>query len=264
MNQNIIGVATSVSKYVNYDPLDTLQFSLHYNIKIIQIYLNENILFNARKIEKISTIARQNDKIIICHSPYFLNKNGISEKIISAANDIMQFQNEKKIIIHFDERENLTDSLEYVKILNNRGLSVCVENYYQNKNETSFINNLNRYNSLLILIKHFNLSAFPVIDFPRLFITPIFKNFDSLFICKQLCDLIAELSLPTTVHFIDFTNYNQNRSCWCELGKGLMPVFEIFSFLKIKHCIINHLILEFEDKRMFLDSVSKIQRMEGS
>ena len=264
MNPNIIGVATSVSKNVNYDPIDTLQFSLQYNIKFIQIYLNENIIFNKSKIEKIRTIAYQNDKVIICHSPYFLNENAISKTMISAAIDIMYFQKEKNIIFHFDERENLADSIEYIKILNNRGLSVYVENFYQNNNEISFINNTNKYNCLLILSKYHNISAFPVIDFPRLFISPIVKHFDSLFICKQLCDLVVELDLPTIIHIIDFTNFNQNRNCWCALGNGLMPFSEIFSFIKKKRCLIDHVMLEFEDKRMFLDSVSVIQKMYNS
>lgn len=261
MNRDLVGVGSSVSRDKDCDSLDTLLFSRDNDIKIAQIYLDYNLINKHNLIEEVREFAKINGIRLTCHSPEMLNEKTLSKSIISAANELLIYQKEKKIIIHFDENENLKDSLANIEELNRNELTVCLENFYNKKDEVTFLKNISAFNSIFSHAGKYALPLYPVIDFPRLFISDIIGNYDSLSIAKQIIDNLARYSIKIILHLIDFLDYSQERDCWCVLGKGLMPYGPIFEFARKRQIIYDHCILEYEEKGMFLESLSEIENI---
>jgi hypothetical protein len=261
VNRDLIGVGTSVSKDKNWDPLDTLQFARENNTKIVQIYLNDDLIAHPGLINDAREYAEENDMLLTCHSPEPLNKKALSKKNIAAANELLMHQAEKRIVIHYDEKEKLDDCLMCIEELYENELIVCLENYYVQKETKNFARNINIFNSIFTLAMQEELPVYPVIDFPRLFISGIIENVNSLLITKQILDNLSMLSMKVILHLIDFTDYGQQRNSWCAIGKGLMPYKEIFEFIHEIELDIDHCILEYEDKKLYLESLTAVRSL---
>lgn len=261
MNRELIGVGTSISKEKNFDPMDTLLFSRDNTIAIVQVYLDYDLIDSPDYIREIREFAKENNISLTCHSPEKLNKKTLSESILSAVGELLIYQKEKRIVVHFDEQEPLKDILTHIEKMNKNNLTVCLENYYEGKDEKTFLGNIDTYNSIFNLAEKYKFSVYPVIDFPRLFISDIFNRYDSLVLAEQAIDNCAKHSFRVILHLIDFLDYSQQRDSWCALGKGLMPYKAIFDYAREREIIYDHCILEFEDKKLTLESMSETENI---
>lgn len=255
MDKKLIGVATSVSKDKNYDSMDTLEFAKKNNINLVQIYLNDELLGKPEFLVKVTKYAKDNNISLLCHSPEPLNNNVFKNNIIGCANELLKYQGRKKFIIHFDETIELSDSLKFIEELNKKKLCVYLENFYSELNIFTLLRNINIFISIFSITKNSNLSVIPVVDLPRLFINGIANKLDSLIFTKQLFDYLAIHTVSVALHMIDFSDNRQGKSSWTVIGKGLMPYNDIFNFCKTLGISFDHCILEYEDKKLFLDSV---------
>lgn len=258
MNRNLIGVGTSVSKDKGYDPVDTLTFAAENNIKTVQVYLNNDLISNPPLIKKISNYAKEKELQLTCHSPESLNKLVLSSDLIYAAKELLIYQTENKFIVHFDENEKLDRCIDYINELYQNDLVVCLENYHLRKDAKKVAQSIQTFNAILTRGAEQNLPIYPVIDFPRLFISGIVENINALLIIKQVLDNVSMLSKKVILHLIDFSHYDQGRDTWCAIGKGLMPYQAIFNFINEINLHIDHCVLEYEDKKLFLQSIEAV------
>lgn len=137
-------------------------------------------------------------------------------------------------------------------------LLFVIENYYQIKTKDALIKNHNAYTQVFHRAKEKNLKIIPVIDFPRLFIKPLFQNIDALFMTKIL---LHDLSLATDeifLHIIDFAKHTQKRDEWLPVMEGIMPYKDIFSYLEKYKFQVLSAILEFENLEIGTKSIKTL------
>lgn len=260
MKRQLVGVGTSISREKNYDPMDTLLFAVEHDIALVQVYLDYDLIGTHDYIIEIREFARKSNITLTCHAPEPLNEKLVSEDIFSAANQLLIYQEEKKIVTHFDENEPLKKILAHIEAVTNNGLTVCLENFHEAKDENTFLANIDTFNSLFGLAGKYDLPIYPVMDFPRLFVTEIFNKYDSLVLAEQLIDNLAKHPFKVILHCIDFLNYDHtSRDSWCALGKGLMPYKAIFEYARGKNIVYDHCILEYEDKGLTLESLAEAE-----
>lgn len=255
MDQKLIGTATSVAKDNNYDALDTLQFAKENNISLVQVYLNNELKTQPGLIAEAAHFAGQNDISLICHSPTSLNPGIFEKDTIPRAKELLKFQNQKKLTVHFDESVHLEEAVGLIEKLAGEGLHVYLENFYADTKETALLNNINTFNAIFSAAKEKKLPVIPVIDLPRLFKENITSRCDSLFLTTVVLHFLHVHSFPIGLHMIDFSDYSQDRDCWTAVGKGLMPYKKIFDFCTNTGMVFDHCVLEYEDKQMCLDSL---------
>ena len=261
MNKNLLGIGTSVSRDRDYDPMDTLDFAKETGIPVVQVYLNDQLLTRPELIEDICEYAGEKDLRLTCHAPEPLNTNGLSPAIITAAKKLLAYQEEKKLIIHFDENERLDDCLHHIDHLYQHGIITCLENYYVRRDVKSFAHNNRIFKSIFAVARAKGLPMYPVIDFPRLFISGIVEHINALLTTKKILDVLSMLSYKTILHMIDFSDHSQKRNAWCTIGKGLMPYKAIFEFMSEIDLAIDHCVLEYEDKVLCERSLSPAQKL---
>lgn len=240
--------------------MDTLLFAVENNISIVQVYCDYDLISSPEYIKEIREFAREGTVSLTCHAPEPLNDKVVSETVLSAANLLLKYQEEKKIIVHFDEQEHLKNILEHITAITEAGLTVCLENYHTAKDEKTFLESIDTFNSVFGLAKKYNLPIYPVLDFPRLFVSDIFNRYDSLVLTEQIIDALAKYHFKVIWHLIDFLDYNHtDRGSWCALGKGLMPFKAIFEHARDKNIVYDHCVLEYEDKKLTLESLEEAE-----
>ncbi|MBN1982038.1 MAG: hypothetical protein JW795_10930 [Chitinivibrionales bacterium] len=261
MDKKLIGIATSVAKEKRYDTLDALEFAVHHRFPILQVYLDFELMSNPALMEKVRHRADSQKVRLTCHSPESLSKALINKEIFTAARYLLHHQEQKQLIVHYDERVSIQESFAVIKRLHEEGFSVCLENFYQEQTEQALIRNLNCYNGLQFLTADHHIPFYPVFDLPRLYIAAIFKHYDSLLLVKQMIDTASVCEHQIILHLIDFASYTQERQNWCTFGSGLMPYEEIIAYCRRQQCRCNHAVMEYEDKTMTLQSVAAVHRL---
>lgn len=195
---------------------------------------------------------------IICHSPHLLNL--ASQEETHAKNLCLFFpENQKKFaVFHFDENETIENALQTISFYNSFDVIVCLENFYQLKTKDAFIKNHNIYTQVIHRAIEKNLNIVPVIDFPRLFIKPLYETIDALFMTEVL---LHDLSLATDeifLHVIDFAKHTQKRDEWLPVMEGIMPYKDIFSYLEKYKFQVLSAILEFENLEIGTKSIKTL------
>ncbi len=240
--------------------MDTLLFAVENKINIVQVYCDNDLIGSPEYMKEIREFARESMIALTCHAPVPLNEYVESEHILSAANLLLENQEEKKIIVHFDEREPLKKMLEHIQKITDAGLTVCLENYYAAQDGKTFLKNIDTFNSVFGLVKRYSLPVYPVLDFPRLFIADIFNKYDSLVLTEQIIDALSKYHFKVILHLIDFLEYDHSdRDSWCALGRGLMPYKAIFDYARDQGIVYDHCVLEYEDKKLTLESLETVK-----
>lgn len=262
MKRSLVGVGTSVSREKKYDPMDTLLFCVENDIAIVQVYFDHDLINSADYLIEIREFAKKSNITLTCHAPEPLNGKLLSGAILSAAQQLLAYQDEKKLVVHFDEKESLKNIVSHIQAVNKKGMTVCLENFYRAGDERSFLTNIDTYNSVFSIAEKYNLAVLPVIDFPRLFDSGIFNRYDSLVLCEQIIDCLATHASKVILHCIDFMDYDHShRDTWCALGKGLMPYKTIFEYARKQGLVYDHCILEYEDKELTLESLVETENI---
>lgn len=254
------GVANSIAKDKNYDPVDTLDFAIKQHIKCVQLYIDQAWEQKPLLLDLITTRACQNGIVLLCHAPEPLNESVCEKEILSVASRLLTYQKEKYLVVHFDEQQPIDTALTCINRLNRSGFTVCVENYYQSYCPDKLIDTINQYNLLLENAYYDHHALLPVIDIPRFFITQIRDQINPLFLTKMIFNHLALYSYTPIVHVIDVSHWDQNRDSWCAVGKGLIPYRHIFRFLKENAIVAEFYIFEFENTEQVVQSIQYINR----
>ncbi len=262
MSSMVIGVATSVSKLQAWDPLDTLDFAIKNEIPLVQLYLNETLLKDKLLQEKVRIVTKDSHITVTCHLPGFLNRRDLTPAIVEAACAVLVFEKKKQVVVHFDEATTFDEAIQCIKTLHGRGLSVGIENYHVNY---SAINkNVSKYCHLISKAKEIGLNVCAVFDIPRLFIKEIASNHNSLNLANKILKSLAQIKYPLILHCIDVTDANQDREDWCAIGQGIIPYDKIFQLIKSTGNLLDHVVLEFEDKDKICESIGVIKKLCSS
>ena len=253
-----IGIATSFFAHDKFNSKNTLSYAKEQNINWVQLFLSDYYEENPEKIIELQKIAEKNKAKIIYHSPYLLNLASQDEK--HAKNLCLFFpENQKKYaVFHFDENETIENALKTISFYNSFDIIVCLENFYKLKTKDGFIKNQNTYTQVIHRAIEKNLKIIPVIDFPRLFIKPLYETIDALFMTEVL---LHDLSLATNeifLHLIDFAKHTQERDEWLPVIEGIMPYKDIFSYLEKYNFQVLSAILEFENLEIGTKSIKTL------
>ncbi len=236
--------------------MDTLLFCVENDIALMQVYLDYDLINSTDYLIEIRKFAKESDIILTCHAPEFLNEKLLDTTTLSAAQLLLAHQEEKKLVVHFDENETLKRMVAGIEAVNRYDMTVCLENFHKTRDEKLFLRNIDTYTSVFSVAEKYTLSVIPVIDFPRLFDSDIFNHYDSLVLCEQIVNSLALHAPKIILHCIDFMDYNHsNRNTWCALGKGLMPYKTIFEYAKQQGLSYDHCVLEYEDKKLTIESL---------
>jgi sugar phosphate isomerase/epimerase len=254
MRRDLLGICELKFDGISFDPARTLSFCRDNAIGVCQIYTDSRILDDPGYLTELRESALKLDVALISHSPLPLNGN-LSETLIAAVGELLAYQNEKKLVVHFDESQDLENSICAVQRLNLHGLAACVENYFASTEQTSVLRTVDSFNAVFRAAKNRNLKVCPVLDLPRLFVSDIVRAHDSLSLAKQMMENASRFSGSAMFHFIDFADLGQSRSKWCAIGKGLMPYNEIIAAAKKNNLMTRECILEFETPQLVLQSL---------
>ena len=253
----LYGIANSVSKSVGYDPIDTLVFAHDNSIDLVQLYLSEQIIHNRSLRNTIIETSKQWGISLICHGHKPLGSDYSPEEI-GAIESILTFQTNKKLILHQSSGITLDHIMASIGLFNSFSIQVCIENYFDFYQEPAMIRSITDYQSLLFHCKEKNVHYSAVFDIPRLFCHEVFAWTNPLSLTNHLLDFLSRNRISTILHCIDFKNASQTRDVWCTLGSGIIPFNDIFTHLITYHTIVEHIILEFEDKELCFLSLEKI------
>jgi sugar phosphate isomerase/epimerase len=260
MINNKIGVATSIFAEKSFDPFATIEYCKSNEISVIQHYLDPGTQNNSELIEKIASSSSDNNLQVVCHLHYSIDSPLLDYDYLSQVSKIFPNQDQKLVVIHFNEKGNIETALKAIKLVNSFGLTVALENFYIDKTEASLPINSKNYIELLYQASVQNLNIIPLIDFPRLFI----DNFSHLNPLEKTEELLRELSgfySDIALHLIDFNNNRQAREDWVPIGTGQMPYKEIFKMLNQYDYTINTAIIEFEKVDLANDSLNNLSAL---
>lgn len=250
MKDKQISYASSISADKSYDPMDTLLYCKNKSISLSQLYMDKSLAENATQVKKLRKFSKENGISLTCHAPKELNNDLIDISILKPIKKLLKNEDEKIIIVHFDENCPIEEAMVTIESLTNNGFTVGLENFYKNQNEESVLLNTAKFNLLLSLSAEHEFDVIPVIDFPRLFIKGIANNTDPLIITKSILANISLLPFSIILHLIDFNNNSQERNTWVPIGDGQMPYENIFDIIKKFDINIHHSVLEFESKEL--------------
>ncbi len=260
MKDKQISYASSISADKQYDPQDTLQYCKEKKISRAQLYMDSVLAQDATKVKSLRKFAKENKISLTCHAPNDLNNQIIDTSILKPIKKLLKNEEEKIIIIHFDEDIAIDEAMITIESLITNGFTVGLENFYKSTEELSVISNSVKYNLLLNLSAEHEFPVYPVLDLPRLFIKAIAENTDPLILTKMLLANIALLPYPLILHMIDVNNNSQERNTWVPLGEGLLPYKEILKLIHESEIEIHHAVLEYESRELADKSLNFLKK----
>lgn len=237
---NQVALSTSFSAKHNWDPIYSIEITKKYNLEYCQIYIGDS--FN--NPELINRVNNYVDINYIFHSNFNLEPSGVVDREIEIVKRIKS--QEKKVVYHHSINASVEEALEAVKELNSRGITVLLENFYEDYDRLPY--SVNSYIDILKKSRLSGLKLYPLIDFPRLFIDKAVNRIDPLNLTYKILDSVKELNYPLYTHLIDTTSTSQTRPTWCSIGDGNIPYRKIFSYIKKMGIITPLHILELEDE----------------
>jgi hypothetical protein len=247
-----IGVANSVSANFGYNPLDTLNFARQSHFNLIQIFFNNNLLQDMSRVKSLcdELVHNQLQKIFV-HAEGMLNSQWMKSDYMSKLFEILDTLNYHCFIIHYDEKTSLDDMLKTVERLANKGFTIYLENYFQNKGSENAEKNLRKFMALFTLANSYgsSIKLLPILDIPRFFHQKLEFDIEiSLRWCFQLFNFFDNKNIPVLFQLIDSTDPAQDRNSYCPVGEGYIPYNRLFDFIRKNRLKIDGIILEFEDK----------------
>jgi hypothetical protein len=258
-----IGIANSVSYNSDYDPLDTIQFMGQSEFEIIQIYLNNELLENSRKLASLAEqLKNQSHSNIYFHAAGGFNQKFLTTEYKETLFRFLDDFEQSKVIYHFDENEELESMLQIVDQFSAVNRILYLENYFQGKGVQNAEKNLRKFTAVFSLVNNFDVRVFPVIDIPRFFHKNIrFSQPQALNWCYQILNFFGNRNLPVLLHLIDARNEKQERSDFCPVGQGYIPYQDIFKFIVKNRVAVEGIILEYLDKVNALQARDNLRQM---
>ncbi len=257
-----LGIANSVSSNFGYDPLDTIQFASQSQFGIIQIYLSEQMVEDAKLMKQLHHDLKAADfSLVYFHLEGYLNQQQVKESYFSKIIQLLEPYEEPKFVIHFDENEGLEEMLDVVGHLSENNGRYYLENYFQGKGKEDAEKNIRKYMALFTLANSQEIHLLPALDLPRFFREDIkFTRDEALQWCFQIINFFGNRQIPILFHWIDVKDRQQDRLSFCPMGEGIIPYEEILNFINKTQPQVEAAILEYEDKINPLKSLIFLDR----
>jgi tetratricopeptide (TPR) repeat protein len=251
-----VGVATSVSAVVDFDPIDTLEYATQNNFQSIQVYLNEKIIHNRAFRQELVERAHSENIRLMCHAPDLLRPGpAIDPATSKAARGILRNDENKWVVHHFDQVQPLDETIKWLEGLVKADLIPCIENYHQRKGPEKARQHYEHYLRLFHMIQERGLNVWAVLDVHRLFDAKLgLSSEEGSELLMEVFHQLDELKIPILLHLIDSRRPDGGRKHWCSLGDGIVPYYEILKQVFASTAQVGAAIFEFEDKRNPLES----------
>ncbi len=245
---NLLAVASSVSMDRGFDTLAGIAYAIDNGFKGFQAFINQQITTDPESRRMIRSICKDNHLALIAHAPATLNWINISDDSVSSvAKDLLASENKALVVHHYDETVSLEEVLKCLQYLHDKGITICLENFFMLGKETSQ-NCFRAYLSLLTRAKTLGITPIPVFDVPRLYDPEVNLSQMALQLIKEAFDTFESLETPIILHLIDAYSDSLERSTWCPIGQGIIPYVDIFRQLNQREISIQMTVLEFEDR----------------
>lgn len=245
---NIVAVASSVSMDCRFDTLAGITYAIDNEFKGFQVFINQQITTDPESRRMVRSTCKDNNVALIAHAPATLNWTNISDNsIISVAKDLLVSESKALVVHHYDETVSLEEALKCLQYLHDRGITICLENFFITGKGTS-LDCFRSYLSLLSRAKHSGIPFMPVFDIPRLYDPKVNLSHIALELIKEAFDTFESIEAPIILHLIDAHSNSLERSTWCPIGQGIIPYVDIFRQLYQREISIYMTVLEFEDR----------------
>jgi len=242
-----LGVATSIAKENNFSWQDTVDFAIRYNLSTIQFYLTQN-----NNLPKTSNYS--NFKNIYLHLP--LEYDLKIKELILFALDFRKLYDSNKLIIHQKESLSFLETYEIIKIYNQAGFVVGIENE-GNKD-------LRSYQKFIQYLSKNKSNFFVVPDIHRLYFNYA-KNYSEKEIYNEICDIFDLCKVNESrivLHVIDSISYKSNRNDWVAMFKGILPYSNLLNFISKKRIDIESMIFEYESPNPVIKSLENLKKID--
>lgn len=236
-------IASSVSTECGWDPLDTLTFTREMGVNCAQLFLSEAYRKNTSLVKESSLLAWEWGIEILCHSPVDLTEEILNEELTEGFNTLLQYQDTRDIVVHHNPSVPLKQALHIIKEMKNRGLRVCLENFYPSPEDIGSV--IDDY--LLLMKEAQGLNCAAVIDVPRLYVDPHIEEGSSRGFVEKL--LTGLKGIPLILHLLDCMETSHNRELWCPVGQGIIPYSELLTSLGDYPSVFEKIVLELDEKK---------------
>ncbi len=260
-----LGVANSVSSNFAYDPLDTVHYAEQSHFDVIQIYLNNELLGDNKRLDKIREVLDSGTfSTVYFHSEGYLNPEFTAGDYAARLFAFLDSLEESRVIIHYDEQAALEDTLQTIEEIAIHNRLIYLENYFRTAGRENAEKNLRKYQAIFTLANSNTVKLLPVLDIPRFFHQDLqLETSEALQWCYQMFNYFGNKRIPIVLHLIDSRDPQQDHKNFCTIGEGYIPYREILDFLKKTHPPLEGIVLEYEDKINPLKSRESLKKMVG-
>ncbi|MBN1550408.1 hypothetical protein JW979_03015 [bacterium] len=239
-----LGIANSVYKDQDFNPLKTIQWAHDNGFNPCQIYLNHPIMKDMYLLDAIRHTALKCNKTLLVHAPHFdifeaeKRKSilGISKRLLKG----LAWKTHGCLIWHIHPDKNLTAHLRINEMIVEAGLCSCPENFHLSDDREHWERTVQ-----LTFAVWSDPCCIPVLDLPRLFST--YPKWISINLAERYIHMFNKHDLRI-LHVIDGTQPLHNRTGWKPIMTG-----ELQWNLLLRPCLENArataLIFEYEDRR---------------
>jgi len=252
-----IAVATSLFAENKFDLFLAISYAEKNEIFAVQFYMSPNIQNDTKTVEKIRDLCEKKSIKVLCHSPFYIGSAAEKKHCEALFNIFPKVCDNKYCIFHFDEDCGVDAMLDDCKKLVDFGLLPCIENFYKDKSQSGLSANMEKYLSFFDKIFAQNISAIPVLDFPRLFVEE-FSGFNPLLLAQTLIEKFAKRKI--IVHAIDSISPRQDRDNWCAVGNGIVAYSDIFEAIKRFDVFVEYAVLEYENTAFIAQSIENLNK----
>lgn len=249
-----IALSTSLSWDKDWDPYCSINLTKEHDISNIQIFLGNNFLDNNSLCNEVADYCNKSLTVIV-HSPVDLNEKALDSALIRDLGIVLKY-NQKLVVYHHNFNYPVDKTIEVIRELNERGIIVLLENFYESRSNEDVTRNIISYKDVISKAVEEGLALYPLLDIPRLFIDGIENSLELTF---NLIEYIGIKKLPLYLHLIDCTNSSQGRDSWCPLGSGIIPYDQIFNMINTLKIDIPLAVLEFEDIEHVEESIKYLE-----
>lgn len=261
----LIGVANSIAKGKDFDPLYTYNFVYEHNFfSIIQIYLNKFNIYNYNFIQFYKIYSKNANTIsLLYHLDDTLEKmiQELDEEYLVALRHSFNNLSHEGYVIHINMTEEI---IVYQKILKKlKGILTppfCLELVF---NAETARNPQDSFNDFFRLISMPEIKDFvkPVLDIPRFFHKQLpWVKEEALQNIIEGLNYLNEHKITPIFHLIDVTSNLQKRKHFCALGRGILPLDQILEYQKKLGLQFHSIILEHEDPESVIESIPFLQK----
>lgn len=250
-----LAASSGISRDSGWSWRHTLASCIELGFERCQIYVGQELMESAEERSACAQAFADAKISVTCHSPGLFTADWAREEYLLAFDQVLAHEPVKKIIVHHEGSVPLGEQLDLVERFNQRGLVVCLENYYQEYSPDELVRSLASWGAVLVAGAVRGLALEAVIDLPRLYIGAFRRAWPGDLAAAQLFASVAQSGLPLILHCIDCSNDSQDRGSWCVLGQGLVPHSSMYHLAGSLGVILDHIVLEYEDPVLFKDSI---------